>query len=285
PCGTAPTPAPGGSPHPESGPGAVPGAAHRFTVPAGLTRRFAAWCRGERATVFAGLLTVFAIVCSTRNDGDDLVVGAPVSTRPAGWDDVIGMFVTTLPLRLRTNRRATPRELLADATGVVADAMDHADISLADILTTVPTPREGHPLFRTMLVLNRETAPVTFTGLTATPLPLDRATSRFDLTLHIREREGDWPALIDYRTDRYEADTITRIADQVLAVMEAVVRHPGLPLSHLDLLSPADSAVHTALGTRSDPASAGGPDTPSTGPAVHTRPAATTVVDLIAAHT
>lgn len=106
-----------------------------------------------------------------------------------------------------------------------------------------------------MLVLNRETAPVTFTGLTATPLPIDRATSRFDLTLHIREGEGDWPALIDYRTDRYEADTITRMADQVLAVMEATARHPGLPLSHLDLLSPADDAVHTALGTRSDPAS------------------------------
>ncbi|WP_405191416.1 amino acid adenylation domain-containing protein [Streptomyces anulatus] len=312
PYGTAPTSTPGGSPRPESGPhpesgpgpahprrtGAAPGATHRFTVPAGLARRFAAWCRGERATTFAGLLAVFAIVSSTRDGGDDLVVGVPVSTRPAGQDDVIGMFVTTLPLRLRTDHRATPRDLLADAAGVVADAMDHADISPADILATVPTLREGHPLFRTMLVLNRETAPVTFTGLTATPLSIDRATSRFDLTLHIREREGEWRALIDYRTDRYEADTITRIADQVLAVMDAVARHPGLPLSHLDLLSPADSAVHTALDTRSDPASPGGPDvpstcpaspggldTPSTCPAATTRPAATTVVDLIAART
>ncbi|MFE3021946.1 amino acid adenylation domain-containing protein [Streptomyces sp. NPDC059256] len=289
PYGTARATTADGPPHPESGPahprrtGAVAGATHRFTVPAGLARRFATWCRGERATTFAGLLTVFAIVSSTRDGGDDLVVGAPVSTRPAGGDDVIGMFVTTLPLRLRTNRRATPRDLLADATGMVVDAMDHADISLADILTTVSTPRQDHPLFRTMLVLNRETAPVTFTGLTTTPLPIDRATSRFDLTLHIREREGDWPALIDYRTDRYEADTIARIADQVLAVMEAVARHPGLPLSHLDLLSPADSAVHTALDTRSDPAPPSGADTPSTGLPVHTRPAATTVVDLITA--
>ncbi|MFI5922601.1 amino acid adenylation domain-containing protein [Streptomyces anulatus] len=293
PYGTAQAPTPDGPPPPESGPGpahprragAAPGATHRFTVPAGLAHRFATWCRGERATTFAGLLAVLAIVASTRDGGDDLVVGAPVSTRPADRDDVIGMFVTTLPLRLRTNRRATPRDLLADATRVVADAMDHADISLADILTTVATPREDHPLFRTMLVLNRETAPVTFTGLTATPLPIDRATSRFDLTLHIREGEGDWPALIDYRTDRYEADTITRIADQVLAVMEATARHPGLPLSHLDLLSPADNAVHTALGTQSAPASPGGPDTPSTGPAVRARPAATTVVDLISART
>lgn len=293
PYGTAWAPASGGSPHDESGPGpdhprhtgAAPGATHRFTVPAGLARRFATWCRGERATTFAGLLAVFAIVSSTRDGGDDLVVGSPVNTRPSGWDDMIGMFVTTLPLRLRTSRRATPRDLLADATAVVADAMDHADISLADILTTVPTSRENHPLFRTMLVLNRETAPVTFTGLTTTPLPINRATSRFDLTLHIREREGDWPALIDYRTDRYQADTIARIADQVLAVMEAVASHPDRPLAHLDLLSPADSAVHAALDTRSDPASPDAPDAPSTGPAVRTRPAATTVVDLIAART
>ncbi|MET8927454.1 amino acid adenylation domain-containing protein [Streptomyces sp. NPDC004611] len=330
PYGTAFTLTPDGLPHAESAPdpahphppGAAPGATHRFTVPADLARRFATWCRDERATTFAGLLTVLALVSSTRDGGDDLVVGAPVSTRPAGWDDVIGMFVTTLPLRLRTNRRATSRDLLADATRLVADAMDHADVSLTDILTTVPAPREHHPLFRTMLVLNRETAPVTFTGLTATPLPIDRATSRFDLTLHLREREGDWPALIDYRTDRYEADTITRIAHQVLAVMAAVARHPGLPLAHLDLLSPADNAVHTALGTRPDPASLGtrpdppapaprpdpaspgvrsdpaapatqpnppspaGPNTPSAGPAAPTRPvAATTVVDLIAART
>ncbi|MEU3602106.1 amino acid adenylation domain-containing protein, partial [Streptomyces sp. NPDC006798] len=295
PYGTAPaaTPGAGGSPQPESGPGparphragAAPGATHRFTVPAGLARDFAAWCRGERATTFAGLLAVFAIVSATRDGGDDLVVGAPVSTRPAGWDDAIGMFVTTLPLRLRTSRRATPRELLADATAVVADAMDHADISLADILATVPASRDDHPLFRTMLVLNRETAPAAFPGLTTTPVPIDRATSRFDLTLHIRERDGDWSALIDYRTDRYEADTITRIADQVSAVMAAVVRHPGLPLSHLDLLAPADRAVHTALGTRSGPATGGGPDPRATGPAVRTRPAATTVLDLIAAQT
>ncbi|MEU5163007.1 amino acid adenylation domain-containing protein [Streptomyces sp. NPDC020875] len=289
PYGTAPARA--GSPDPETGPaparraGAAPGATHRFTVPAGLARGFADWCRGERATTFAGLLAVFAIVSATRDGGTDLVVGAPVSTRPAGWDDAIGMFVTTLPLRLRTDRRATPRDLLADAAAVVADAMDHADISLADILTTVPTSREDHPLFRTMLVLNRETAPVTFPGLAATPVPVNRATSRFDLTLHIRERDGDWLALIDYRTDRYEADTIGGIADQVLAVMAAVVRHPGLPLTHLDLLSPADRAVHTALGTRSEPASSGQPDTPATGPAVRNRPTATTVLDLIAAQT
>ncbi|MER8267177.1 amino acid adenylation domain-containing protein [Streptomyces griseus] len=295
PYGTSPATAPDTPPHPETGggpahpdrSGAAPGATHRFTVPAGLARRFATRCRGEGATTFAGLLAVLAIVSATRDGGDDLVVGTPVSTRPDGWDDVIGMFVTTLPLRLRTNRRATPRDLLADATGAVADAMDHADIAPADILTALPTPRgDRDPLFRTMLVLNRETAPVTFTGLTATPLPIDRATSRFDLTLHIREREGDWLALIDYRTDRYEADTITGIADQVLAVMEAVARHPGRPLSHLDLLSPADSAVHTALGARPDPAFPGGaPDTPPTGPAVPPRPAPTTVVDLIAART
>ncbi|CAM5363214.1 hypothetical protein SGRI78S_01882 [Streptomyces griseus subsp. griseus] len=90
PYGTSPATAPDTPPHPENGggpahpdrSGAAPGATHRFTVPAGLARRFATRCRGEGATTVAGLLAVLAIVSATRDGGDDLVVGTPVSARP-----------------------------------------------------------------------------------------------------------------------------------------------------------------------------------------------------------
>src|ERR1051325_443120 len=91
-----------------------------------------------------------------------------------------------------------------------------------------------------MLVLKRGGGRGTWAGIPADSLPVDRGTSRFDITLHVRETEGAWHANLDYSTDLFEPDTIARMADHLLTVLAALVAHPEARLSELDTTAPAD---------------------------------------------
>lgn len=202
----------------------VAGGSHRFVVPAALAGRLAELTRAHGCTTFAGLLAAFSLVLSRRSGADDLVIGSPTTHRPfPELERSVGMFVTTTALRMDLSGDPTVAELLKRAKAVAIDALDHAEVSFDEVAARVAPRRDlaHHPLFQVMLVLNRGGGAGRWGGLPAEPLTADRGTSRFDLTLHVRETDGDWPANLDYSTDLFEPDTVARFAEQLLTVLES----------------------------------------------------------------
>ncbi|GAA3854789.1 thioester reductase domain-containing protein [Saccharothrix violaceirubra] len=228
----------------------IAGDSHRFTVPAALAARLTEVTREQGATTFAGLLAAFAVVLSRRSGTDDVVIGSPTTDRPfPALERAVGMFVTTTALRVDLSGDPTVAELLARTRTTAVEALDHAGVSFDEVTARVAPRRDPahHPLFQVMLVLNRGSGGGTWAGLPATTLPVTRGTSRFDLTLHVRETDGDWPVDLDYRTDLFSPDTAARLADQVLVTLSALVRDPAARLSTLDTTPPADHAAAEAL--------------------------------------
>ncbi|WP_433273620.1 non-ribosomal peptide synthetase [Actinosynnema sp. CS-041913] len=228
----------------------VAGGSHRFVVPAELAGRLTALARAQGCTTFAGLLAAFAVVLSRRADTDDLVIGSPTTHRPfPELERSVGMFVTTTPLRMDLSGDPTVAELFSRAKSTAVDALDHAEVSFDEVAVRVAPRRDlaHHPLFQVMLVLNRGGAQGGWAGLPADTVPVDRGTSRFDLTLHVREADGDWPANLDYSTDLFDPDTVARLADQVLTVLAAVVANPEVRLSRLDTTTTADRIAAAEL--------------------------------------
>ncbi|NUT99227.1 MAG: amino acid adenylation domain-containing protein [Saccharothrix sp.] len=225
----------------------VAGGSHRFVIPAALTTRLTDLARAHGCTTFAGLLAAFSLVLSRRSGTDDLVIGSPTTHRPfPELERSVGMFVTTTALRVDLSGDPTVAELLARAKATAIDALDHAEVSFDEVAARVAPRRDlaHHPLFQVMLVLNRGGGPGRWGGLPAEPLTVDRGTSRFDLTLHVRETDGDWPANLDYSTDLFEPDTVAAIARQLLTVLEWTADRR---LSTVDWLTPDDRAAAERL--------------------------------------
>ncbi|QFZ19882.1 non-ribosomal peptide synthetase [Saccharothrix syringae] len=256
------------------------GGSHRFTVPAALAGRLVELARAHGCTSFAGLLAAFGVLLSRRSGADDLVVGAPTTHRPfPELERSVGMFVTTTALRLDLSGDPTVAELLARARETAVDALDHAEVGFDEVAARVAHRRDlaHHPLFQVMLVLNRGGGTDRWGGLAAAPLPVDRGTSRFDLTLHVRETDGDWPANLDYSTDLFDPDTAARMADHLLTVLAALVAAPTARLSELDTTTPADRVAATALN--------GGPgDGLDPAPSLRRPPVLHRVAEQVAAH-
>ncbi|MFI9817645.1 non-ribosomal peptide synthetase family protein [Saccharothrix variisporea] len=235
----------------------VAGGSHQFVVPAALTSRLAELTRAHGCTTFAGLLAAFSLVLSRRSGTDDLVVGSPTTHRPfPELERSVGMFVTTTALRMDLSGDPTVAELLARAKATAIDALDHAEVSFDEVAARVAPRRDlaHHPLFQVMLVLNRGGGgPGRWAGLPAEPPAVDRGTSRFDLTLHVRETEGDWPANLDYSTDLFEPDTVAGIARQLLTVLESWTADRRL--SQVDWITDDDRAAAERLNDQPAPES------------------------------
>ena len=77
-------------------------------------------------------------------------------------------------------------------------------------------------------------------GLEVTPMLIDSGTSKFDLTLFVRERGGSLQAVVEYNTDLFEAETIRRMLGHYQTLLEGIVANPDQRLSDLPLLTSAE---------------------------------------------
>ncbi len=90
----------------------------QFVVEAATTAALRSLAQRQRTTLNTVLLAAWGVVLGRYHGTDDVVAGATLSGRPpelAGVESIVGMFVTTLPLRLRPR----PDRVFADWLGEV----------------------------------------------------------------------------------------------------------------------------------------------------------------------
>ena len=89
---------------------------------------------------------------------------------------------------------------------------------------------------------------IEFPGITATPMALRVGEADFELAIYIEGTSGGAiSGLIDCRADLFEAETISRLLADYLAILERLTAHPDQPLSQLPRLGggPASAALPT----------------------------------------
>ncbi|QEU77651.1 non-ribosomal peptide synthetase [Streptomyces subrutilus] len=101
-----------------------------------LSARLRRSAREHGLTVNAVLSTAWALVLSAAVGRDDVVFGATVAGRPAevpGAESAIGMFLNTVPLRIRLRPEETVLELLRRVQSERVAVMDHEYLGLAEL--------------------------------------------------------------------------------------------------------------------------------------------------------
>ncbi|MFC9757996.1 non-ribosomal peptide synthase/polyketide synthase [Streptomyces sp. NPDC056921] len=238
------------------------GDAVTFTVPAALRARVEEWGRERNASAFMVLQAVLALLLSRLGAGEDIVIGSPVEGRPeAALEELVGLFANTLVLRADVSGNPSFEELLGRVRRFDIDAYAHADVpfeQLVEVLNPVRS-RSRHPLFQVMLTMNAQTAPPTLPGLTVRLGDVPSNTAKFDLSLTMSEREGEWAAVLEYATDLWNRDTVQSFADRYLRLLAAVVADPTRPVHALPLLSDAE---RTELLVTRNATARRGPGTP-----------------------
>jgi len=217
------------------------GAELTVTLSPALTAKLKSMAQSENATLFMILQAAFAVLLARYAGQEDILVGTPVANRQiTESENLIGFFVNTLVLRNDVTGNPTFRTFLARVRQMTLAAFEHQTLPFELVVEALHPERSlAHsPLFQVMFVLQNNRQPtLSFADVTLTPLTVEHATAKFDLTLMIWEHAGGLVAAWRYNTDLFAPATIERMAGHYQNILVAIVRNPDQPVAHLPLLS------------------------------------------------
>jgi amino acid adenylation domain-containing protein len=202
--------------------------------------------RSRGATPFMVLLAAFDVLLLRHAGEDDLVVGTPVANRNrAELEGLIGFFVNTLVLRVGVAGRPRFSELVDRVRAVTLDAYGHQDVPFEKLVAELqPRRSRSHsPLFQVMFSLQAGDLVPTLElpELEIAPVPLSAETTKFDLTLALREAaDGGLSGLLGFRTTLLDATTVERLLGHFRNLVAAACREPETGIDRLPWLAPGE---------------------------------------------
>ncbi|MEO3784917.1 amino acid adenylation domain-containing protein [Actinocorallia sp. B10E7] len=209
------------------------------------TKKLTRVARRNGVTINTLLQAAWGVVIGSLTGRDDVVFGSTVSGRPAdlpGVEQMIGLFINTLPIRVRLNPSDSLAELLERLQEEQTDLLAHHHLGLTEIQRAA-----GHGvLFDTMTVLENypfdpSSMDGTLGGLRLTGFDSYDAT-HFPLSFVIMP--GDRLSLrVHYRPDVFTEEEAGRLLDRVRRFLDAVLEDADQPLSSLDLLSDGERSL------------------------------------------
>ena len=123
------------------------------------------------------------------------------------------------------------------------EAYAHQDLPFEKLVEELRQERDlsRNPLFQVMFVFQNISDPVLrFPGVKSASVEINTGTSKFDLTLSLREREQTLVGFIEYSTDLFERSTIERMIGHFPTLLEGIIADPDQPISTLPLLTDAE---------------------------------------------
>ncbi|MER6911899.1 amino acid adenylation domain-containing protein [Streptomyces sp. NPDC000594] len=180
------------------------------------------WAREHDITPYMLYLGVFQQLLSRLSGQRDLVIGAPVMGRPdLTYQDLIGMFVNTLPLRITTEPGTGVGAYFGGLKSTVLGAFAHQGYPLEYLIEEIDPPREPgrRPLFDVCFVHQNVDM-----GMGGERLVLfDNGSAKYDLTLSTRETADGTLLKWEYSTALFGPETIGLYAERYEELLRSVL--------------------------------------------------------------
>ncbi|MEV0215411.1 amino acid adenylation domain-containing protein [Micromonospora sp. NPDC050695] len=220
-----------------------------------------ALCRRVGASPYMVMLAALHVLLARWTGQDDVVIGTPVANRRrAEAQKLVGLLLNTVAVRARLDDDPSFETLLRRVRSAALEALDNRELPFATLLESLrPARRPGFtPLFQVMFVYGREAAPPTLDGLEVTPIEVPASTAKFDLTVSVRENADGVRTVVEYRTDLFDADTMTRLAGHFQTLLRSLLADPDAPVGSAAMLTPDE--YHQLVVEANDTATPTGPD-------------------------
>ena len=220
------------------------GANIRFKADSILTDKLKKLASNTGSTLYMVLLGVYYLLLYKYTGQEDIVVGSPVAGRPrAEFENVMGMFVNTLAMRNFPCSCKSFLEFLKEVRESCYEAYDNQDYQFEELIEKLVVKRDlsRNPLFDTMFVLqNMGIEGLELDGLKFTACPFDSMETKFDIVLGGVEEEGELLFSLEYAAVLFRTQTIERMGEHFIRLLEEVASNPEKKLCELDMLTKAE---------------------------------------------
>lgn len=181
----------------------------------------------EEITQYAGIFALYFLFISSISGQDDVVIGSTASGRMQDeLENVVGMFVKTLPVRVNINYELTFKQFVKDLHAHLVEVNSKQIYDLTHIMADVNS-QNNKPvtsLFDTVFVfLNHEKGKELDTYKEATRFDFQSADSKYPLTLYVKEYDNEINFRLEYSNAYFNAQDAEVLAEQFKEVIRTAM--------------------------------------------------------------
>ncbi|WP_280277314.1 non-ribosomal peptide synthase/polyketide synthase [Nocardia wallacei] len=191
-------------------------------------------------TVNTVVQAAWGIVLAAATGRRDVVAGTTVSGRPpaiAGVDSMVGLFINTVPVRVRFDHGDTLADVLTELQARQVALLDHHHVGLSDIHRAIGL----NALFDTLIGF--ESYPVDWSGIdaavTVSGLGLTdlrpTAPTHYPLTV-VAGAAPELTLRLEYRTDMFDRPAVEAVSRRLVRIFEQVASDANVAVGSIDLL-------------------------------------------------
>ncbi|HEY0855932.1 MAG TPA: condensation domain-containing protein, partial [Albitalea sp.] len=211
-----------------------------FALDASLTAGLKALSRRHGVTPFMTVLAAWAAVLGRLAGQADVVIGAPVTHRGRPeLEQLIGLFINTLALRIDLAGTPTVAELLRRVRGQVLGAQQHQELPFEQVVERVkPVRNLAHsPVFQVSLHWH-EGGGQSFDlpGLAVAPLGAPGGSAQFDMTLEVTDTGECLVGGLEYATTLFDRATAERCVGHLCRMLGGMAADDTQSIDRVDLL-------------------------------------------------
>nr|APD71530.1 non-ribosomal peptide synthetase 1 [Streptomyces sp.] len=226
---------------------AFSGAYRDYALPGPLWKKLREFAKAEGGTAFTSVVSAFAALLARYTDEGELVLGTSLSGRGRqSAEQVVGMLVRTLPLRLRVDDEADFRALFAQTRTRFTEGARHSDHPYEELVQELQRRGLAHSshLFNVLIEFEQFAGDDTEAldamasdRLSVTPLDVTLQTSVFPLNIMLAEQDGTLEAAIRFDTRLFDARTVDQLWDSFTGLLAAVLDRPDAALRQIPHLT------------------------------------------------
>ncbi|MCP5108295.1 MAG: SDR family NAD(P)-dependent oxidoreductase, partial [bacterium] len=191
------------------------------------------------ATLYMVLLAVFNILLSRYTGQEDIAVGAPTAGRNhVDFENIVGVFINTLPIRNYPREDKTVREFLAEVKVNTLEAFENQEYQFGDLVETLGLRRDisRNPLYDVELVLqNMEFTALKIEGLEFAPFNYEPGGTQVDISFYVQETEKDIHFEVVYCSELYKQETIEGLTAFYKDIAAAVTENYDIKLKDIKM--------------------------------------------------
>ncbi|MEU5579215.1 non-ribosomal peptide synthase/polyketide synthase [Streptomyces huasconensis] len=209
---------------------------HTCALSDDVSTRLAHTARTAGLTLGTVVQGAWALLLSRYSAERDVLFGTTVSGRPddlPGAESMVGMFINTLPTRVRVEGGRTAAAWLRDLQEEQAQARRFAEVSLAELTSLSDVPA-GSPLFDSMVAF--ENYPFDEARSATTGIRLADVSSRdaTNFPLVLRAYQGERFGFdLAYDPQLFDTTTVRTLADRLCLLLTELADDPDRPVRSL----------------------------------------------------
>jgi len=208
-------------------------------IPASMLEQMEEFSKTHKITVNTLMEATIGILLQRYNYTEDVVFGKVVSGRNAPFheiEDMVGLFINTIPIRVKTNREMTVEELLQNIWKQSMDSSQYDNVSISELQEKAGLDSKA---IQTILAFENYYTDGTLVreaNKAHATLCAEREQTNFDITFQVL-REEQLSIQIMYKPELYSEKQIQTILERMELVLSQMIEEPQKKISELSCIT------------------------------------------------